>query len=124
MHGRTNVIRELRYGRDESNLYLRLDFEPAAKPSLVGMEVRINLDAASLAIRLEDGRAVLSEPEKAEAAFRSILEVRLPFGAFGSERGRLVRVQVSLWQDGLPIEALPPQGWLECPTAEPADWFG
>ena len=124
MHGRTNIIRELRYGRDESNLYLRLDFEPAAKPSLVGMEVRINLDEASLAIRLEDGRAVVSKPEKAEAAFRSILEVRLPFGAFGSERGRLVRVQVSLWQDGLPIEALPPQGWLECPTAEPADWFG
>jgi hypothetical protein len=88
------------------------------------MEVRINLDAASLTIRLEEGRALLSDPGKAEAAFGNILEVRVPFGTFGSERGRLVRLQISLWHEGLPMEALPPQGWLECPTAEPADWFG
>jgi hypothetical protein len=29
--------------------------------------------------------------------------------------------QISLWHEGLPVDSLPAQGWLECPTADPSD---
>jgi hypothetical protein len=35
--------------------------------------------------------------------------------------GRDVRFQLSVWQSGLPVEALPPQGWIELSTSEPTD---
>jgi hypothetical protein len=122
MHGRTPLIRELYYASDGASLYLRLDFEAGVAASLPGMEVRINLDSASVRIHVEEGRAIVSEPEKAEAALRTVLETRLSLAAFGVEPGRPVRLQISLWRDGLPMDALPAQGSLECSTAEPTDW--
>ncbi len=124
MHGGTALVREMRYGSDGSNLYLRLDFEPGVMASLPGTEVRIKGGSASVTIQLEEGRAVVSEPAVAEAAFRKVLEVRLPFAALGAEPGPTVKLQISLWRDGLPMEALPVQGWLECRTEEPAEWVG
>jgi hypothetical protein len=86
------------------------------------MEVRINVEPASVKIRLEEGRAIVSEPEKAEAFFRTVLEVRLGLAAFGVAPGAPVRLQISLWREGLPMDALPQQGWLECAPPETTDW--
>ncbi len=128
MHGRTHFVRELYYGHDASNLYLRLDFEPGSEQSLAGMEVRVSVDAkpeAATCVRLHlAGGSVQTDLPAVEASFHKILEVRLPFAALGAGQGYVLRFQVSLWQDGLPMDSLPAQGRLECPTGEPADWHG
>jgi alpha-amylase/alpha-mannosidase (GH57 family) len=122
MHGRTPLLRELYYACEGAGLYLRLDFGAGAEKILPGMEVRISVDPASVSIRLKEGRAIVSEPEKAEAVFGTVLEVRLSLAAFGVGLGKPVRLQISLWRDGLPMDALPPQGWLECCAPEFTDW--
>jgi hypothetical protein len=129
MHGRTRLVRELHYGHDASNLYLRLDFEPASVHSLPGMEVRVSVEAgpeatASIRFQVEEQGAFASDVRGTDACYRRILEIRLPFTALGVERGDPLRLQVSLWQQGLPMDSMPAQGRLECPTAEPADWHG
>lgn len=122
MHGHIPLIRELHYASDGAGLCLRLDFEPWAAESLPGMEVRINVGSASSKIRLEAGCATVSDPEKAAAFFRTILEVRLCLAACGVASGAPVRLQISLWREGLPMDALPQQGWLECRVPETTDW--
>ena len=37
--------------------------------------------------------------------------------------GQPVNFQLSLWQGGLPVDALPAQGWIELATAELVDWM-
>ncbi len=129
MHGRAPLARELRYGHDASSLYLRLDFEPHALEALSGMEVRITVAAEPGAarpvrLRLSEGGGVGCEPPEVSAAFRRILEVRLPYAALGIAPGQPANFQVSLWQQGLPMGYLPAQGRLECGTAAPAGWHG
>jgi hypothetical protein len=47
----------------------------------------------------------------AECAFQNILEAGAPVP--GGKPGETVRLQFSLWKDGLPMDAVPQQGWLE-----------
>ncbi|MGQ9634812.1 MAG: glycoside hydrolase family 57 protein [Bryobacteraceae bacterium] len=124
MHGGGPLIKELRYGCDGTHFFLRVDFEEAAMPSLAGMEVRVNAGVASLSVRLEASGAVLKEsaPAEVQAVFGKTLEISLPLEVTGTGSGDLLRVQLSLWHEGLPLDAVPHQGWLECPTAEPAEW--
>jgi len=129
MHGRAPLARELHYGHDASNLYLRLDFEPLALTALAGAEVRISLLAgpdAAIPVRLVigEGGTVACEPAAVAAAFGKVLEARLPYAALGIEPGRAVQFQVSLWLEGLPMDSLPAEGRLKCRTATPADWYG
>jgi hypothetical protein len=49
----------------------------------------------------------------ANCAFLNILEASIPLTAFGSAPGQPVHFQFSLWKDGLPMVAVPQQGWLE-----------
>jgi len=123
MHGGTSLIQELYYGCDGSNFYLRLDFEAGVESSLPGMQVRIIAGTAALWIRLEQGRAVVVEGacDGTVAAFRKCLEVCVPLESASVHAGDLLKLQVSLWHEGLPVDSLPSQGWLECPTADPSD---
>jgi alpha-amylase/alpha-mannosidase (GH57 family) len=123
MHGGTPLIQELYYGCDGSNFYLRLDFEAGVESSLPGMQVRIIAGAAALWIKLEQGRAVVVEGagDGTAAAYRKCLEICVPLQSAGVEAGDLLKLQVSLWHEGLPVDSLPAQGWLECPTADPSD---
>jgi hypothetical protein len=57
-----------------------------------------------------------------ECAWRRVLELRLPLAALGVGSSASVQLQISLWQDSLPIDALPAQGWLECSTAVSSEW--
>jgi hypothetical protein len=36
-------------------------------------------------------------------------------------RGSGLRFQFSLWQSGLPLDAVPQQGWLEIRTTDPLE---
>ncbi len=132
MHGRQVLIRQLYYGCDHENLYLRLDFAA----DLVSRELELSLliqgqkadPMRSYRLVLSGGRARLTEPvapgaaSQAEFAFHKILEARLPLEALGVAFGESLRLQISVWEEGLPLEALPPQGWLEISTAEPLEW--
>jgi alpha-amylase/alpha-mannosidase (GH57 family) len=123
MHGGTSLIQELYYGYDDSNFYLRLDFEAGVESSLPGMQVRIIAGSAALWIRLEQDRAEIVEGASngTAAAYRKSLEVSLPLESAAVHPGDLLKLQVSLWHEGLPVDSLPAQGWLECPTADPSD---
>jgi alpha-amylase/alpha-mannosidase (GH57 family) len=129
MHGHRFLIREMRYGSDGENLYVRLDFEENA--TLTGMEARFLIRGPGEKdglIRLEfhEGGVLATETtiprEGISFAYKHVLELRVSLAAAGIRHGEPVRLQLSLWQEGLPMDALPQQGWLEMPTAETAEW--
>jgi hypothetical protein len=140
MHGKKYLVKELYYGTDGENFYLRVDFNPAAESSMDGTELRLSWrasepgQASSAAIRIDQGRAHATElklvaaPEgverPVECAYGSVLESRFSLAALGTAPGGMLRFQLSVWQGGLPIDALPQQGWLELLTGDNADWFG
>jgi hypothetical protein len=47
--------------------------------------------------------------------------MRVPLEAV-PHAGNKLRFQFSLWQEGLPMDALPVEGWIEFDTTEPGDW--
>jgi alpha-amylase/alpha-mannosidase (GH57 family) len=138
MHGKRYLIREIHYGSDGLNLYLRVDFEASAEQAWSGLEARLSIRAAadqslasSIVIRFEDRGVTLVQLQvarpgpagpAAEFAFHQVLEARLSLAALGVRQGQSLRLQISLWKEGLPLDAVPQQGWLEVSTAEPTDW--
>ncbi len=138
MHGKRFLIQELAYGSDGQNLYLRLSFEPAASASLAGMNAHLTLRPAgapalesfvalkfsSGAVECTDARLARHVPadNAAEFAFQKVLEARLSLAALGVGPGQVLRLQLSFWNQGLPVDAIPQEGWLEISTAEPTDW--
>ena len=120
MHGKRTLIKELRYGADESNIFLRFDLDKeatAAKGLAILAELAgVNGDTPrQLNIAFEGGAARVQSGQ-GSAAFRDVMEISFPAGA-GTPRIRL-----SFWQDGLPIQAIPPQDFL--PVAPPQPWSG
>jgi hypothetical protein len=59
-----------------------------------------------------------------EFAFKNVLEARLSLAALGARASAPVRFQFSLWQGGLPMDAVPQQGWIEMTPADKTDWSG
>jgi alpha-amylase/alpha-mannosidase (GH57 family) len=138
MHGKRFLIQALSYGSDGQNLYVRLDFDAAAAASLANMDAHLTFRPAGEPAResyvalgfgdsgLETREVRLADPElgasAVEASFRKVLEVRLSLRALAVPPGQSLQLQVSLWNDGLPVDAAPPEGWLDVSTAEPAEW--
>lgn len=139
MHGKRFLIQEVHYGSDGAHLYLRVDFQGTALDALAGAEARLSIQSCAdpsllscLVLRLEQGAAKLVQSawarpgrtasEPAEFAFRKVLEGRLALAALGVKSGQPVRFELSLWKDGLPLDAVPQHGYLEISTAEPTDW--
>jgi alpha-amylase/alpha-mannosidase (GH57 family) len=139
MHGKRYLIRELHYGSDGQNLYLRVDFEAHQAEGLSGLEARFSIQAgadaalaSSVVARFQEGQVTpvqlqfaRSRPGESwawELAFQKILEARLSLAALGVRAGQSLRLQISLWREGLPVDAIPQQGWIEISTAEPTEW--
>lgn len=138
MHGKKFLVKELYYGTDGERLFLRADFHPGAEQALSDMEARITVQAGDpcqtsfLAIRFDHGKLETTELKLAgapdaracavECAFHSVLEVGIPLAALGVQPGGALRFQLSLWQGGLPMDALPHQGWLEVATGDAGEW--
>ena len=131
MHGNKAPVAELYFGSEGRNFYLRIDFRAGIEHTLAAMEFRINLQplddhapvsraTISLAHGAATGEVHLSGPGAVECAFARVLEVSVPLPAIGVAGGRGLRFQCSLWEAGLPIEAIPQQGWLELKTTDPA----
>jgi alpha-amylase/alpha-mannosidase (GH57 family) len=128
MHGKKFLVREVYFGSDGTSLYLRLDFRSGVEGELGGMEVRANVQSLNSAtpfattIVFEGSHA--RAPEGVECAFARVLEARFPLDAAGVNDGGGVRFQFSLWQAGLPLDAVPQQGWIELPSTHPSDQVG
>jgi alpha-amylase/alpha-mannosidase (GH57 family) len=113
MHGKRVLVKELRYGANASNLFLRIDFAEAPA-ALEGLEIQVESQARKeLSITLKSGTAVVTAGD-GKAAFRDVLEIALPAGPSA--------LRLSFWQDGLPIDAIPPQDFLRVVDSAPADW--
>jgi len=59
-----------------------------------------------------------------ECAFARVLEARISLESMGVAPGGGLRFQFSLWHAGLPMDAVPQQGWLEMRTTDPAEMAG
>ncbi|HWX55242.1 MAG TPA: glycoside hydrolase family 57 protein [Verrucomicrobiae bacterium] len=136
MHGRVHRLETMYAGIDEENLYGRLDF--AQKPAawdisrsrlVLGIEVAGAGDSPAMRYRLEitifQGRVEawalyengIDKPMPSDAgtvvALDSIFECRIPLALIGASMGSLLRVRFSLWQDQLPLDAMPQEGSLD-----------
>ena len=133
MHGKKFLVKEVQFGSDGTNFYLRVDFDPAAREEMSGMELRLSAQlrdgSAPSALALKFAASgvettsvkLAADGARPECAFSQILELRVPLASFGVAKGKGMRFLFSLWQGGLPMEAVPPQGWLEMPTTNPAE---
>jgi alpha-amylase/alpha-mannosidase (GH57 family) len=130
MHGRQYFVREVYYGTDGSSLFVRLDFEPGFEEHATGMEARLQVQAGEPAriscatFRFTGGHGSLAAGDAATfaCAYSRILEFRVGLDAVGVKPGGPVRFQLSLWKDGLPVDAAPQQGWLELAGTDPGAW--
>ncbi|MBK5293136.1 MAG: hypothetical protein JJE04_15870, partial [Acidobacteriia bacterium] len=81
---------------------------------------------ASWKLELSHVSARVLEGPPIEIAYRRVLEARIPLSLaaapVGVEQGGKTRLRISLWQGSLPLDALPPDGWIELLSAEAGDW--
>jgi hypothetical protein len=141
MHGKKFLIKEVHYGTDGANLYLRVDFHPGSEHELSGMEARFTAESpdgrrtSRAAILFSEGTARVKDQSLAappaggaappiDCAFSRVLEVRLSLAALGLAPGSGLKFQFSLWQGGLPVDAVPQQGWLAMRTTDPVELGG
>jgi alpha-amylase/alpha-mannosidase (GH57 family) len=123
MHGHRFLVKELMYGATEESLYLRVDFLESESAALNGMEVRIQVSRHHVRIQLGDPPVLLEGQELGiAAAFRSILEVEIPVASLGLDADEDAGVEVSVWQAGLPMDSLPPDGRLEISPRVLMEW--
>jgi hypothetical protein len=136
MHGGAQLIEAVYYGFNDRALYLRVDLSETFRTQHSEFEVRINLETDQRlsvhvpitegklgAVRVSrNGEARAMEPltSQIQVAFGRILEAGIEFGLLGLGPKGNVRLHVSLWVHELPVEVIPPEGWL---TVELTDDF-
>jgi len=95
-----------------------------AQPSYIALRLSAGVLEANELKLASPGK----EPHPVECAFGRIFEARFSLAAIGVASGGGLRFQLSLWQDGLPVDAVPQQGWLEMRTTDPGEmeewWHG
>jgi hypothetical protein len=127
MHGRRFLVQELYYGGSGTAVFLRLDFTTAPEELAPAVEFRLRfsrkdlVDVTEVTVQLEKGRATTSAAG-VTCACGAILEIAVPLAALNLAPDGPVRFQASLWQGGLPLGAIPQQGWIELATAVPDIW--
>ena len=143
MHGKQFLVDCVHAGIDAENVYGRLDFADKPPEAAFDLIVTIESWVANEArrtlrveVRVESGAlkswqvaAKDEEPlarfgcpgDSANVAFARNFEFKLPLAWLqvsvpepGSQQSSgMLRIRFSLWQDGLPIDALPVEGWIE-----------
>ena len=127
MHGKRFLVREMHYGYDATNLFLRVDFREDAKDLINSLDCRFcfrpnGIGEKTIALHLEQGRLTVTDsPFPVQCAYQSVLELQIPLLQVQKNREVSLRFNASFWHQSLPIDALPQQGWLEVNTNE---WGG
>ena len=137
MHGKKFLVREVLFGSDGESFYLRIDVNPDYEQQLSGMEARFTgqtLDGAHTsqvtigfthgAVKPVEVKMTVPADGAVECAFARVLEVRISLAAMGIAAGQGLRFQSSLWEGGLPVDAIPHQGWLEMKSTDPDGFEG
>jgi alpha-amylase/alpha-mannosidase (GH57 family) len=126
MHGKRYLVRDVHYGSDGEKVYLRFDFADAARDLMDRLEVRFTVrqsgnceERSYLALIANGSASMVSSGQGVECAYRDVLEIGAPV----PRRGEDAQFQASFWHDGLPIDAVPVQGWLTITTNDPFDWI-
>ncbi len=114
MHGKRALVREVRYGANGSQVFLRIDFAEDLE-KLEGLEVHAEVAGLNGVPERRLKIAVMAGGTSVEgsgtAAFEEVMEI-----AFGGDEAP-ARVRLSFWQDGLPVQAIPPQDYLSVTKA-------
>jgi len=140
MHGKVFLLDSIYAGIDESNLYGRMDF--AGQIPEGNCEILVNVEswaenssrarrALRLRAKVEDGKlshygaenGERISPDGLQAVLDKNFEFKLPLNllyalplqASSSETpaASKIRLRFSIWQNGLPVDALPIEGWME-----------
>jgi hypothetical protein len=140
-------LQEVQYGSDGESLFVRVGFHLSQAGAMAGMEIRCSMQAPGDApgskagpegktsneteYRLQlarDGVEIIgaegpgaSVPGALKAAYHRVLEIAVPLAALGGGADTPVRFQLSLWEDGLPLDAQPAQGWIQFIPSELED---
>jgi alpha-amylase/alpha-mannosidase (GH57 family) len=130
MHGMENIAQELMYGSDGEQVFVRLDLQQSWPGALAGLEVRVSLEGSGWdvefhALLTSDGAELLeNHPTRARVrcSYRRIFELAVDLGSLGMSPEGPLRIQTSVWRDGLPLDAVPAQGWLEFIPGHPEIW--
>jgi hypothetical protein len=104
MHGSRQVVRDLYYGADGGNLYVRVDFD--ATPELQAIELRT----------AQGAKVPLLGNAGVETAQKKIFEARVPLRLLGVSNDNSVQFQIALATGNAPPETIPPDGWIEFPA--------
>ncbi len=132
MHGRVFYLKELRYGFEEERFVVRVECFAESLAEMEEPEFRIIIGAAeelTLVVNLERGRMKEFAVEKnrvcllrpdtiAAAAFGRTLEVAISKEALDLKGMTKFRLGVALWHEGLPIDVMPAEGFLEVQLGE------
>lgn len=126
MHGRVYLLRDLHYGFDQENLFIRVDAFSETEPLRDG-EFRIVVRAACevrIHIQIKSGAVVatvveindvcpLGAEQHVCAAFSQFLEVGIAKELVDISGRQSISIGASYWEGGLPVDVLPAEGFLE-----------
>ncbi|MGA8153089.1 MAG: glycoside hydrolase family 57 protein [Terriglobales bacterium] len=136
MHGKRFLVDSIYAGIDQSHVYGRLDFAGKAPDGPFDLVANLEswaADAQRRALRLEaqiaDGKMQswqVREPNQenllassehpadgVKVAFARNFEFKLPLSLLLVPPAIKLRLRFSLWQNHLPVDALPLEGWIE-----------
>ncbi|OLB23382.1 MAG: hypothetical protein AUH15_03540 [Acidobacteriales bacterium 13_2_20CM_55_8] len=143
MHGKQFLLDSVYAGIDESNVYGRLDFADGKVPEMdfdlvVNLEswnadsaehdgsrprraLRLDVSVQNGQIHdwkvsLDENQLLATSPESTSVATLALaknFEFKLPLDWLQAERASKLRLRFSLWRQGLPVDALPLEGWIE-----------
>lgn len=131
MHGRVYLLRDLHYGFDETNLYLRVDPIGEAEVLCDG-EFRVVIRAACelhLHVPIKSGKAMgvvaelndacpLGAEKQIHAEYSQFLELSIAKEMLNTRGRDSISISVSFWQGGLPVDVLPAEGFLQVKLGE------
>jgi hypothetical protein len=135
MHGKKFLVKEVFFGSDGQDFYLRIDLNPGYEQTLGRMEARFTgqtqdgARSSQVTIGFDHGVAkpvdlklAVAANGAVECAYSRVLEARISLAAMGIAGSQGLRFQFSLWEGGLPVDAVPQQGWLEMKSVAPAQF--
>src|SRR5579862_2392842 len=131
MHGRMFILGDLMYGFDAEHLFVRLDPIEHALEKLKKCEIRVAVwDAQELrlVLKLEGEKLVGTILERAGATVNAdgnlaaasgrIIEIALNKSLFNLHERNSILLGVAVWENGLPVDVLPAEGYLKIPLGD------
>ena len=135
MHGVAQLVEALYYGYSDQALFLRLDLGEAFLKEHPDFEIRVTVNAhgesrarvyAAIGARGVKGVALLKGAngvkipagDRVQAAFARVFELRLDYSVLEVTPQEGISLQVAIWMNGLPLQLLPQEGWLNLELTE------